>query len=237
MPALERAIALKQMDEVAVLIAQELDFDVAGATKILFQENVGDPECLPGFAARLLQGIIELTWGLGNTHPPAAAAQGRLDDHRVTELTGQNTGFGVALHRGVTARKHGSAGALRDPPRRHLVAQLFQHSHARSNEDQPRFPASTSEPRVLRQKPVAGMDRINFMLDSQGHDAGNVQVSPDRLTRLADAIGLVRFEPVQGEAILLRVNRHRADAQLVRRAENTNGDLAAVGGQQFAKGP
>src|SRR4029077_10169160 len=37
----------------------------------------------------------------------------------------------------------------------------------------------------------------------------------------------------QGEAILVGVNRHGADAQLVGGAEDANGDFTAVGGEQL----
>ena len=55
----------------------------------------------------------------------------------------------------------------------------------------------------------------------------------DRLARLADQVGLVRLEAVQGVAVFVRVDRDRANAQFVGRAEDANGDFAAIGDEQL----
>ena len=68
----------------------------------------------------------------------------------------------------------------------------------------------------------------------QGDDAGDVEVGADRLAGLADAIGLVGLEAVQGEAVFVRVDGDGADAEFVGRAKDANGDLAAVGDEQLA---
>ena len=65
MPALHRAIALEQMDEVAVLVAEQLHFDVPGAADELFEEHVGDAERGAGLAPGLLQGVVELVGACG----------------------------------------------------------------------------------------------------------------------------------------------------------------------------
>ena len=78
------------------------------------------------------------------------------------------------------------------------------------------------------------MDRVDLVLLGDVDDAVDVEVGADRLARLADLVGLVGLEAVQGEAVFVRVDRDRADAQLVGRAEHADGDLAAIGDQQLA---
>ena len=78
------------------------------------------------------------------------------------------------------------------------------------------------------------MDRVDLVLPGQGDDAGDVEVGAHRLAGLADAVGLVRLEAVQGEAVFVRIDGHGADAQFVGRAKDANGDFAAVGDEQFA---
>ena len=51
----------------------------------------------------------------------------------------------------------------------------------------------------------------------------------------SDQEALVRLEAVQGEAVLVGIDRHRADAELAGRAQDADGDLAAVGDQQLAE--
>src|SRR5207244_2031337 len=87
---------------------------------------------------------------------------------------------------------------------------------------------------VFREEPVAGVDGVNLVLQGEGDDAGDVEVGPDRLPRLADLVGFVRLETVQGEAVLVRVDGDGADAELVGRTEHPDGDLTAVGDEQTA---
>ena len=77
------------MDEIAVLVAEELHFDVAGAGDELFEKHVGDAEGGAGLAAGLVEGVVELVRRQGDAHAAAAAAHRRLDDHGIAELLGQ----------------------------------------------------------------------------------------------------------------------------------------------------
>src|SRR5262249_48808726 len=60
MAALDGAVALEQVDQVAVPITEELDLDVAGARDVLLQEHLGNAEGGAGLAAGLFQGFVEL---------------------------------------------------------------------------------------------------------------------------------------------------------------------------------
>ena len=118
---------------------------------------------------------------------------------------------------------------------RQLVAELFEHLDARADEDDAGVlcrPAAKL--RVLRQEAVAGMDRVDLVLAGQGDDAVDIEVGPQRFAGRADAVGFVRLEAVQGEAILMGVDGDRADAELMGGAKDANGDLAAIGDQQLA---
>jgi len=73
------------------------------------------------------------------------------------------------------------------------------------------------------------MDRIDLRGLRDAHDVGDIEVSIDRRAPGADEVALVSLHPVQREAILLRVDRDRADAELGRGTHHANGDLAAIG--------
>src|SRR5205814_9173455 len=89
---------------------------------------------------------------------------------------------------------------------------------------------------VLGEEAVAGVDGLDFLLAGEGDDAVDVEVGADGLAGPADAVGLLGLEAVQGEAVLVRVDGDGTDAQLVRGAEDADGDLAAVGGEELADG-
>src|SRR5262249_3846650 len=108
--ALQRAVALEEVDEVAVLVAEQLHLEVAGALDVLFEDHVGEAEGGTGLAAGLFEGLVELVGALGDAHAAAAAAHRRLDDDRVAEALGQGVGLGAARDGGVAAGEDRHAG-------------------------------------------------------------------------------------------------------------------------------
>ena len=80
------------------------------------------------------------------------------------------------------------------------------------------------------------MDRVDPGVVGDPQDVLDVQVGGDRVLALADQEALVRLEAVQGEAVLVGVDGHRADAQLAGGAQDADRDLAAVRDQQLAEG-
>src|SRR3546814_9277634 len=86
--ALERAIALEQMDDVAVRIAEHLHFDVAGREDIFLDQHAIVAERAGGLALARLQRVGELLRSIDAAHPLAAAARDRLDEHRLADRIG-----------------------------------------------------------------------------------------------------------------------------------------------------
>jgi hypothetical protein len=67
-------------------------------------------------------------------------------------------------------------------------------------------------------------------------DAIDIQIRPHWSLALAHHIGLIGFEAVHRVTILLRVDSHRAHAQLGRGTENADRDFAAVRRKKFLAG-
>ena len=86
MAALHRAIALVQMDDVAVLVAEDLHLDVFGAGDVAFEEHRRVAEGVERLVLRLVEQPGELRGLLHHAHAAAAAAEGRLDDEREADL-------------------------------------------------------------------------------------------------------------------------------------------------------
>ena len=85
MPSLDRAIALEQMNRVAVRVGKDLDFDVPGRRQILLdQHSIIVERCLrlaPSGRERSSK-VVRIADDL---HPFAAAARRRLDQHRIAD--------------------------------------------------------------------------------------------------------------------------------------------------------
>jgi hypothetical protein len=75
---------------------------------------------------------------------------------------------------------------------------------------------------------------VGARLGRHPQDVVDPEVGADRLLAPPDQVTLVRLEPVQAEPVLQRVDPDRADAELARRPEHPDGDLAAVGNEEFA---
>ncbi len=167
MAALQRAIALEEVDEIAVLVAEQLHFDVTGAGDVFFQENIGDAEGGAGLAAGLVERIVELVGAGGDAHAASAAAHRRLDHHREAQLRRQLMGLLVGLD-GRAAGQDRHVGLLSDVAGHDLVAELFEDLDARADEDDAGLFAGAGEVGVLGQKAVARMNGIDFVLREPG---------------------------------------------------------------------
>ena len=97
--ALDRALALAEMDDVAMLVAEHLDFDVAGIDDEFFDEDAVVAERGLCFRLRKLETFRNFGARMRDAHALAAAAGGRLDHHRIADLVGD-------LHRVLLVLDH-----------------------------------------------------------------------------------------------------------------------------------
>ena len=88
---------------------------------------------------------------------------------------------------------------------------------------------------VLRQDAVAGVDGVHAPALGKVDDAGDVQIGTQRRLVLADQVGFVGLDAEQAVDVLVGVHRHGVQTQVVAGPENADGDLAAVGGQNFVE--
>ena len=228
MAALHRAIALVEVQDVAVLVAEDLDFDVAGAANKSFQEYRVVAERGSGFAAGFLELSGKLS-GLSTTRmprPPPPKAALMMSGKPISAASSPHvsasvTGSSVPGTTGMPAFWAKSA-------RRSLVAQQFEQLRAGADEGDARAFTGPRQRRILGQKTIARMDRIDALFLRQRDDAFDVKVGFDRALACADQVGFIRLEAVQGEAVFLRINGDRAQTKFVGGAKNANGNFAAI---------
>ena len=79
------------------------------------------------------------------------------------------------------------------------------------------------------------MDRVHAPFLRERDDAGDVEVGADRPLALADEIRLVGLEAMDGEAVFLRIDGDGLQTEFGGGAEYADGDLAAIGHEQFSK--
>ena len=74
------------------------------------------------------------------------------------------------------------------------------------------------------------MNGVDLFFAGEVDDAFVVEVGFDGPLAFPDQIGFIRLETVEGEAIFLGIDCHRADAEFIGRTEDTDSDLAAIQG-------
>lgn len=207
--ALERALALAEVDDVAVAVGEHLDLDVPGPVDPpLHQEGVvaeGGAGLAPGGGDLLGERRLLAD----QPHPLAAAARRGLqqDGHADLAGGGGQLGVGQAAARG--------AGDDRDPGRAHrlLGADLVAHQRdgvgGRPDEDQPLLGAGPREGGVLGEEAVPGVDRLGAGAAGRLQQAGDVQVALGG-GRRADPYGRVGLADVPGVGVGVAVHRDRA---------------------------
>ena len=89
MAALDRALAFAQVDHVAVTVAEQLDFDVAGALDQAFDVDLGAAEGALGFARGVAEGGFQVALAVHAAHAFAAAAGHRLEQDGVAVRAGE----------------------------------------------------------------------------------------------------------------------------------------------------
>src|SRR5262245_12051049 len=86
MSTLQRAVALVEVDGIAMLICKNLHFDVPRARHISLDQDAGLAEGGLGFALSAIQRGVEVGMTIDLSHTFAATAGHRLDQDRITDL-------------------------------------------------------------------------------------------------------------------------------------------------------
>ena len=156
MAPLDRALALAEMDDRAVVIAEHLELDVARVLDVLLEVDVADAERRLRLALRGLERLAQLARRADDAHAAAAAAGDRLDDHR--EARGPCAILRrllLAVDRAVAARQDRDAGLLHRAPRARLVAEQPDDVRRRADELDVAGLADFGEVGALGQEAVA----------------------------------------------------------------------------------
>ena len=85
MAALERALALAEVDDAPVRVAEDLDLDVPRLGEVLLEVDAAVPERALGLARRELERGRELLVVARDAHPAPAAAGDGLEEDRVAD--------------------------------------------------------------------------------------------------------------------------------------------------------
>ena len=177
MATLDAALALAEMDDIALAIGSYLNLDVVGALDQPFQVQA----TLTEIGLRLLLGdgkdARELVQVVCDPHPAPAAAGDGLEHERKAELAGcQQRGLDPR-HRLVCPGQHGDAGRLHQVAGAHLVAERPDRAGAWADEADAHLVAHFSQVGVFGQEAVPRMNRIGMRNLGRADHIGDVEIA------------------------------------------------------------
>jgi len=193
--ALDGAVALVEMDDVAVLVAEHLHLDVLGARDVFLEEDAALPNARsasPCASSRRCARSAGLwTTRMPRPPPPNAALMmsGKPIDFAVLSASSRSV-------IGSSVREGGHADLLRERAGGGFVAHHVEELGARADEDQAGGTHGAGEVGVLGEEAVTGVDGVDALFLRDGNDAVDVEVGGDGALAGADLVGLVGFVAV-----------------------------------------
>ena len=151
--ALDRAVALAEVDHVALRVGEHLDLDVARVLEVALDVDAVVGEELLAFAGGALEGLLEVVRRHRDAEALAAAAARRLAGDRIAGL------LGLLLAPPRRPGRLGRAGDDRHPGLGHDLARPRLRAHRldrlrrRADEDDPRLVAGRANSAFSARKP------------------------------------------------------------------------------------
>ena len=226
--ALDGTVALVQVDDVAVTVAEDLDLDMAGAVDQLFQIDRTVAEGGFGFAPSRQHLRVKLGFGSDRPHAASAAAPAGLQHQRIADLGRDRPHRGGILWQDVGRRDDRDAGGDGGLAGRNLVAEQPHGSRLWSDERDAVGLTGLGKVGVLRQEAIAWMDGVDAGPAGDADDLVDRQIGAHRAQSGAYLVGFVRFEAVQRQLVLFGVDRDGSLSQLVGSTKDPDGDFAPV---------
>ena len=231
-PALDRAFALIQVDAVAVLVAQHLDFDVARLEDEFLDEDAVIAEGGFGFRLHGREAFFDVLVIIGDADALAAAAGRGLDHDRVADLLGDLHGFLRVLDQAHMARHRAHTRFGSEFLGADLVAHGVDGEGVRTDPADPFFFQTLRETGVLGQEAETRMDGLGARgLHGLDDLVGNQVGFGGR--RRTDMHGLIRHLDGHRAGIGIGIHNHRLHTHTAAGLDDADGDLAPVCNQDL----
>ena len=156
MAPLHRAVALEQMHDLAVAVAEHLHLDVPRRLEVALEQHALVAERRLRFASCSFERGGEIIRPSDHAHALAAAAGHGLEQHRKAQLVRRLEQARIVLSAAVVARDQGHIRRRGHRLGAILGAHGLDRFRARPDEDQTGVAAGPGEARVLGEKAVAG---------------------------------------------------------------------------------
>ena len=228
---LQRAVALIEIDRIAMRIGKDLNFDMARTRNIFLDQHAFVTKGGPRLALRRCQRLGELGRIINATHALAAATGDRLDENRIADLVGFGSKERSILIIPVITGNDRHASLLHQLLGGILEPHRLDGGSRRADEDNPRFLASLGKGDIFRQEAIARMDRFRACGFGGGDDLVDDEIAFLRRRR-TDMHGVIRLAHMQRIGVGIGIDSDGANAHIARRAHDPDGNFAAIGDEK-----
>ena len=175
--ALDGAVAHSRRPDVAVVVGDHLDLDMAGIGDKAFEEHHRIPERTLGFALRALECDVEFVGGEHLADAAAPATTTGFDDQRVADGLRVTAGVLTGLDGATAPRCERNADLFGQQLGFDLIAQGAHRRRRRPDERQPQTLAELCEGDVLGDEPPAHPHRVGLGFQQSAFELGVVEIS------------------------------------------------------------
>ncbi len=222
------------MHDMSMAVGDDLKLNVVRIKDELFYINLIISKRFLCFMPCAVKGRFKTGLIMRSTHPAAAATGSRLDHYRIAKFPCNLDRLIFCLDDSIASGRHGYAGFARSGTSSVLVAHCLHRTRGRPDEPDVAALAHFDEMRVLGEKSIAGMNRVNIADLGCAHDPIDSQIT-FQARGGADADRFVSKLDVQRIDVCLRINRQSANAEFFARANHPQRDFSAISNQYFLK--
>ena len=231
--ALDGAFAFAERNDAAVLVGEDLDFDVVGLFEIFFEIEARVAERVHGFGAGVAIGGSELGAAVHEAHAFAAAAGDGFEENGKAHGLREGVSFFGLFDGVVESGNGGYVGAARDLAAGGFGAEGFHGLRGGADEGDAGFGRTRAgERRFRRGSRSRDGWRRRLAFRAYGDDFVDVEIAFARGGG-ADRVGLVGEADVEGFAIDFAEDGDGTDAEFAAGAEDADCDFSSVGDQDF----
>ena len=234
MPALHRAVALEQVNVIALRIAEYLDFNVTRAQGIFFNQHRVVAKAVDGFALATGQCSRKVFRLFNHAHAFSTATRAGFDQHRITDAVGFALQHGRVLVRAVVAGHQRHAGFFHQLLGLGFQAHRLDGGRRRTDEDQPGASTGFGKFFVFAQKAVAGVNRFGACRLGRFDDFFPAQIAVFGRAA-ADVHGFVAKANMLGAGVGVRIHGDGLDGHASGSGGNAAGNFAPIGNEDFFK--
>lgn len=161
MTSLYRTVALKEMYDVAVVVTENLHFDVLGPVQEAFEENRAVAESILSLRSRATKRVFQVFLLPDNAHTTSTTAESGFDDDWEAVLVRESFRVFIFAYRTWCSWYNRYARLLRDYTRRDLVTQSIDGLPTRSNPHDASLFYLPGKAFVLAEEAVAGVNHLH----------------------------------------------------------------------------